>query len=253
MPVSVDDIRRDYRGEGGFPSVWEFTPEDFEPSWQEARKMLPALERAEIDRPMNGLFSFTPDGGPLLGQSREAKGFWIAEAVWITHAIGVGKVMAEWITEGVPSMDISGADVHRFEPYALSPSYILARSAQSFREVYDIIHPQQPMEEPRPLRASPFYPRQQALGAYFLEASGWERPQWFEANESLPGGREVSDRGEWAGRYWSKIVAAEALATRERVALYDMTSLKKAEVGGPGALDFLQGLLRDSSTSQPET
>jgi hypothetical protein len=127
-------------------------------------KMLPALERAEIDRPMNGLFSFTPDGGPLLGESKEAEGFWIAEAVWITHAIGVGKVMAEWITEGVPSMDISGADVHRFEPYALSPSYILARSAQSFREVYDIIHPQQPMEEPRPLRTSPFFPRQQALG-----------------------------------------------------------------------------------------
>jgi glycine cleavage system aminomethyltransferase T/glycine/D-amino acid oxidase-like deaminating enzyme len=242
MPVSVDDIRRDYRGEGEFPSVWEFTPEDFESSWQEARKMLPALERVEIDRPMNGLFSFTPDGGPLLGESREVRGFWIAEAVWITHAIGVGRVMAEWITDGVPSIDISGADVHRFEPYALSPSYVLARSAQSFREVYDIIHPQQPMEEPRPLRASPFYPRQRALGAYFLEASGWERPQWFEANESLLDGREVSDRGEWAGRYWSKIVAAEALATRERVALYDMTSLKKAEVTGPGALDFLQGL-----------
>jgi dimethylglycine oxidase len=178
----------------------------------------------------------------LLGESREAKGFWIAEAVWITHAIGVGRVMAEWITSGEPSMDISGADVHRFEPYALSPSYILARSAQSFREVYDIIHPQQPMEEPRPLRTSPFYPRQKALGAYFLEASGWERPQWFEANESLLDGREVSDRGEWAGRYWSKIVAAEVLATRERVALYDMTSLKKAQVTGPGALDFLQRL-----------
>jgi len=242
MPVSADDIGRNYGGEGEFPSVLEFTSEDFEPTWQEARKMLPALQRVEIDRPMNGLFSFTPDGGPLLGESREVNGFWIAEAVWITHAIGVGKVMAEWITDGVPSIDISGADVHRFEPYALSPSYILARSAQSFREVYDIIHPQQPMEEPRPLRVSPFYPRQKALGAYFLEASGWERPQWFEANESLPGGREVSDRGEWAGRYWSKLVAAEALATRERVALYDMTSLKKAEVSGPGALDFLQRL-----------
>jgi dimethylglycine oxidase len=242
MPVSADDIGRNYGGEGEFPSVLEFTPEDFEPTWREARKMIPALEGVEIDRPMNGLFSFTPDGGPLLGESREVGGFWIAEAVWITHAIGVGKVMAEWITDGVPSIDISGADVHRFEPYALSPSYILARSAQSFREVYDIIHPQQPMEEPRPLRASPFYPRQKELGAYFLEASGWERPQWFEANESLPGGREVPARGEWAGRYWSPVVAAEARATRERAALYDMTSLKRAEVAGPGALTFLQGL-----------
>ena len=242
MPVPVDDIGRNYRGEGEFPSVLEFTPEDFEPTWQEARKMLPALENSRVARPMNGLFSFTPDGGPLLGQSREVEGFWIAEAVWITHAIGVGKVMAEWITDGVPSIDLAGADVHRFEPYALSPSYILARSAQSFREVYDIIHPQQPMDEPRPLRASPFYPRQRELGAYFLEASGWERPQWFETNETLLDGRGVSDRGEWAGRYWSKIVAVEALATRERVALYDMTSLKKAEVSGPGALSFLQEL-----------
>ena len=99
--------------------------------------------------------------------------------------------MAEWITSGEPGMDFSGADVHRFEPYALSPSYILTRSAQSFREVYDIIHPQQPMEEPRPLRTSPFYTRQKELGAYFLEASGWERPQWFEANETLLDGPEV--------------------------------------------------------------
>ena len=192
---------------------------------------------------MNGLFSFTPDGGPLLGESKEAKGFWIAEAVWITHAIGVGKVMAEWLTDGVPSIDLAGADVHRFEPYAKSPAYILARSSQSFREVYDIIHPQQPMEEPRPLRTSPYYSRQKDLGAYFLEASGWERPQWFEANQKLLDGQDdVLGRGEWAGRYWSEIAAAEARATRERVALYDMTSLKRAEVTGPGAMEFLQHL-----------
>jgi dimethylglycine oxidase len=243
MPISADDIRRDYRGEGEFPSVLEFTPEDFEPTWQEARKMIPALKNVEIDRPMNGLFSFTPDGGPLLGESKEAKGFWIAEAVWITHAIGVGKVMAEWLIAGVPSIDLAGADVHRFEPHAKSPAYILARSSQSFREVYDIIHPQQPMEEPRPLRTSPYYSRQKDLGAYFLEASGWERPQWFEANQKLLDGQDdILGRGEWAGRYWSEIAAAEARATREGVALYDMTSLKRAEVTGPGAMEFLQHL-----------
>ena len=242
MPVSPDDIRRNYRGEGELPSVWDFTPEDFEPSWREARKMLPALQNAGIEKPMNGLFSFTPDGGSLLGESREVKGFWIAEAVWITHAIGVGRVMAEWITEGVPGIDIAGADVHRFEPYSSSPDYVLARSAQSFREVYDIIHPEQPIEEPRPLRASPFYVRQEELGAYFLEASGWERPHWFEANRPLLDGQEIPDREEWSGRYWSKVVGAEHLLTRESVALYDMTPLKKAEVRGQGALNFLQRL-----------
>ncbi|MGF1470598.1 MAG: glycine cleavage T C-terminal barrel domain-containing protein, partial [Rubrobacteraceae bacterium] len=201
-----------------------------------------ALENVEIDAPMNGLFSFTPDGGSLLGESREAKGFWVAEAVWVTHAAGVGKVMAEWITSGVPSIDVAGADVHRFEKWALSPAYVEARSSQSFQEVYDIIHPQQPMEEPRPLRTSPFFIRQQELGAYFLEATGWERPHWFEANAPLAESRDIPGRDEWSGRYWSPAVGAEHQITRERVALYDMTSLKRAEVSGPGALEFLQRL-----------
>jgi dimethylglycine oxidase len=241
MPVPPDDILG--HGEASvMPSVMEFTPADFEGAWRDARELLPALQGAEIEEAMNGLFSFTPDGMPLLGESREARGFWVAEAVWITHAAGVGKAVAEWISEGSPGVDVGGCDVHRFEPYAHSPTYVRARGSQAFREVYDIIHPMQPMEEPRPLRTSPFYARQRELGAYFLEASGWERPQWFRANEPLVAGREIPELDDWAGRYWSPVVGAEHQVTRERVALYDMTSLKKAEVTGPGALELLQRL-----------
>ncbi|MGH3088640.1 MAG: glycine cleavage T C-terminal barrel domain-containing protein, partial [Rubrobacteraceae bacterium] len=222
------------------PSVMEFTPEDWEKPWRDAVELLPALEGVEFEKPMNGLFSFTPDGMPMLGESKEVKGFWVAEAVWITHSQGVARAMSEWLVEGTPNTDISGCDVNRFDPNAHSPAYTLARSSQSFQEVYDIIHPQQPMDEPRPLRTSPFYIRQKELGAYFLEANGWERPHWFEANEGLAD--DIPERDEWSGRYWSKVVAAEHRATRERVALYDMTSLKKAEVVGPGALEFLQNL-----------
>jgi glycine cleavage system aminomethyltransferase T/glycine/D-amino acid oxidase-like deaminating enzyme len=196
MPVSPDDILR-YGEAEVFPSVMGFTPEDFEPAWRDAKELLPALRGAEIREAMNGLFSFTPDGMPLIGESREAKGFWVAEAVWITHAIGVCRAVAEWMTSGVPSVDLRECDVHRFESYALSPSYVMTRSCQSFREVYDIIHPQQPMEEPRSLRTSPFYPRQKELGAYFLEASGWERPHWYTANEPLVAGRDI----EWIERH----------------------------------------------------
>ena len=241
MPISADDIPKFEEAEV-MPSIMEFTPEDFQPTLDEARRMLPVLQDVKIDAPMNGLFSFTPDGGPLLGESREAKGFWVAEAVWVTHAAGIGKAMAEWITAGSPTVDLASADIHRFEKWALSPAYVKARSSQSFQEVYDIIHPQQPMEEPRPLRTSPFYIRQRELGAYFLEASGWERPHWFEANAPLVEGRDIPDRDEWSGRYWSPIVGAEHQITRERVALYDMTALKRAEVDGPGALEFLQRL-----------
>ncbi|QYJ16961.1 Dimethylglycine oxidase [Rubrobacter xylanophilus DSM 9941] len=237
MPVDPDDIGRS--GEG-MPSIMEFTPEDFRGPWEEARRMLPALRQAEIERGINGLFSFTPDGGPLLGPSTAVRGFWVAEAIWVTHAAGAARAVAEWMVEGAPQVDLGGLDVSRFDEYARSPSYVMARSSQSFREVYDIIHPMQPMEEPRPLRTSPFYPRQRELGAYFLEASGWERPQWYAANEPLVAGRDIPERDDWSGRYWSPIVGAEHQITREAGGLFDLASLKKAEVGGPGALAFLQ-------------
>ncbi len=242
MPVSPDEIPRRFGPDGEMPSIMDFTPEDFEGPWEETRRLLPALRETGIERGINGLFSFTPDGGSLLGQSREVRGFWMAEAVWVTHAAGAARMIAEWMTDGAPSIDPSGLDVHRFDEYQRSPSYVLARSSQSFQEVYDVIHPQQPMDDPRPLRTSPFYPRQRELGAYFLEASGWERPQWYGANDSLLAGYDVPEIEEWAGRYWSPIVGAEHLATREGGALFELASLKKAEVEGPGALDFLQKL-----------
>ncbi|AHY45911.1 FAD dependent oxidoreductase [Rubrobacter radiotolerans] len=241
MPVAPERISA-HDEAPTMPSIMEFTPEDFEEAWRDARELLPALEAAEADEAMNGLFSFTPDGMPLIGESREARGFWIAEAVWVTHAAGVGKAVAEWMTSGTPEIDLRECDIHRFEPFARSPAYVVARSSQAFREVYDIVHPMQPMEEPRPLRTSPFYVRQRELGAYFLEASGWERPQWYRANEPHVAGRDIRELDGWAGRYWSPVVGAEHLLTRERVALYDMTSLKKAEVRGPGALAFLERL-----------
>jgi glycine/D-amino acid oxidase-like deaminating enzyme len=119
MPVSPDEILR-YGEADVFPSVMQFTPEDFEPARRDAQDLLPALRSAEIREAMNGLFSFTPDGMPLIGESREARGFWVAEAVWITHAMGVSRAVAEWMTSGVPSVDLRECDIHRFEPYALT-------------------------------------------------------------------------------------------------------------------------------------
>ncbi|EQD85210.1 glycine cleavage system aminomethyltransferase T [Saccharopolyspora erythraea NRRL 2338] len=235
----------------GMASVHPFTPQDFKKPWSDACDLLPVLGGTDITEGMNGLFLFTSDGMPVLGPSNEVGNFWAAEAVWITHAAGVGKAMAEWMTSGVPEIDLRAADIRRFEGFAHSPSYVGERSAQSFREVYDIIHPQQPPEHPRPLRTSPFYPRQQELGGVFLEANGWERPHWFESNGSLADGRAIAEPGPWAGRYWSPIVGAEHQVTRERAAMYDMTSLARAEVSGRGALELLQRLTTNQLDRPP--
>jgi glycine cleavage system aminomethyltransferase T/glycine/D-amino acid oxidase-like deaminating enzyme len=242
LPVDPDDILSVEEAEV-MPTVLRFTEEDFAPAWEATRNLLPSTQETKVEEGINGLFSFTTDGMPLLGESSTVKGFWTAEAVWVTHSAGVGRAVAEWLVDGSSSsFDLHECDVNRFEEHQLAPDYVLERDCQNYAEVYDIRHPLQPMESPRPLRTSPFYARQQDLGAVFLEASGWERPQWYAANEGLVTGRDIPQPDEWAAQFWSPIVGAEAQATRESVALYDMTALKRLEVEGPGAVALLQRL-----------
>ncbi|MFJ3656465.1 FAD-dependent oxidoreductase [Streptomyces nigra] len=242
MPVRADDILP-VDTAGGRPSVLDFTEDDFAPAWTETRSLLPATREAKVEDGINGLFSFTTDNFPLLGESPDVKGFWVAEAVWVTHSAGVGRAMAEWLVDGhCSSFDLHECDVNRFEPHQLAPEYVLTRDCRNFVEVYDILHPLQPSGEPRPLRTSPFHVRQREHGAYFLEAGGWERPQWYASNARLLNGRSIPTPDDWAARYWSPIVGAEAQATRETVALYDMTPLKRLEVSGPGAAALLERL-----------
>jgi glycine cleavage system aminomethyltransferase T len=150
--------------------------------------------------------------------------------------------MAEWIVDGTASVDLHECDLTRFEAHQLSPSFIRDRGIQNYVEVYDIVHPLQPMEEPRPLRTSPFYEREAELGAYFLEGGGWERPHWYGVNEALLARYEVPGRNAWAARYWHPIVGAEARATRDGAAMFDVTPLKRITVEGPGAAAFLDRL-----------
>ncbi|MGY1793012.1 FAD-dependent oxidoreductase [Geodermatophilus sp. SYSU D00525] len=247
MPVDLRELPQgDGVRESAMPSMLPFTEEDFAPAWEQSRLLLPSLRSSKIDSGFNGVFSFTPDGAPLIGESRDVAGFWIAEAVWVTHSAGVARSVAQLLVDGRSELDLHGCDVHRFEDVQLAPEYVSETSQQNFVEVYDVVHPLQPRLSPRDLRVSPFHARQQELGAVFLEAAGWERPHWYEANahlvDELPAEWVPPERDTWAGRFWSPIAAAEAWKTRTAVAVYDMTPLKRLEVSGPGALTLLQRL-----------
>ncbi len=224
------------------PSIISFTPEHFSGPWSDAVELLPALRGVEIAEAMNGMFSFTPDAFPLIGEAANVQGFWVAEAVWVTHGGGVGQAIAEMITDGVSDLDLHDCDLNRFDPHAHSQTYIKARGAQQYDEIYDIIHPLQPLEHPRPLRVPPFHDRERALGAVFFEARGWERPQWHESNASLLDEFPVPSREGWSGRFWSPIAGAEHQAVRARAGLFDMSTLYRIEVTGPGACELLDRL-----------
>ena len=243
LVVEADDIL-DHEEAPIAPAEMSFTPEHFESGMAAAREVLPSLEGAGLTRKFNGLFSFTTDGFPVLGESPQVRGFWSAQAVWITHAGGVGKAVAEWIVNGEPTIDLRECDIRRFHPHALSRPYVRARAAQQYREVYDIIHPRQQMANPRNIRLTPFFARQRELGAVFVENAGWERPQWYDANQDLLDTLSVAgeSRAGWAAREWSPTVAAEHAATRERAALFDLSPFAKFEVTGAGALEALQRL-----------
>ena len=232
-------------GEGPMPSLMPFTPGDFEVAEAEAERLLPPLRGrmrpADPGRSINGMFSFTPDAGSIVGESAAVRGVWICEAVWVTHAGGFGRHVAEWIVQGEPSIDLAEADANRFYPFMTTPPYVLERGKQQYREVYDILHPRQQMARPRRLRLTPFYARHEALGAEFVTGAGWERPEWFEANAGLvPPEAPWLDRDGWAAMFWSPIEGAEHLATRSRVALFDLTPFAKFDVEGPDALAYLE-------------
>lgn len=225
-------------------STLAFTPEDFEGSWKTAVELMPRIGPAGLGEAFDGVFSFTPDGYPLIGESLEARGFWVAESVWITHSVGVARALSEWILDGQAEVDVHEADVHRFEPFQRSTAYFVPRSITNHDEVYDVHHPLEPVHRPRPLRVSPWVGRHRELGAVFVEGQGWERPAWFEANDGLAErlGLDVAPREDWHARWWSPIAVAEHVATRRSAGLFDLTPLRRVEVEGERAFEWLMGL-----------
>ncbi len=258
MPVDLDELPAydpDEITSERMPSSLTFTPEDFEREWELSRQILPELAQTDIQRGFNGIFSFTPDGGSLVGESRNVNGFFVAEAVWVTHGCGVAKAVAELIARGHSSTDLSGLDLNRFEDVQTTPEYVSETSQQNFREIYDVLHPLQPRVSPRDVRLSPFNEQQKKLGAVFLEAAAWERPHWYEANaallDELPEEWRAPEREAWADQFHSPIAAVEAWKTRTNVAMFDMTQLKRFEVKGPGAGRLLHGLTTSSMLRKP--
>ena len=226
-------------------------PERFESLAEGALSLVPAMQHAEVVKMINGPEAFTPDGEFILGES-DVRGFFVA-AGFCAHGIagagGVGKVMAEWIAEGEPEMDVWRMDIRRFGPQYRSRDYARERAYEIYARYYDIHYPNEEREAGRPLKMAPTYSRLAGLGAVFGEKSGWERPNWFANNER----QDLEDRRPrgWAGQHWSTAIAAEHLATRERAGLFDESSFAKTEVSGRAAEAFLQRVCANDVDVEP--
>jgi glycine cleavage system aminomethyltransferase T/glycine/D-amino acid oxidase-like deaminating enzyme len=214
----------------------------FEEIAENSRKRVPLMEDVKVTKLINGPEAFTPDNEFCLGES-DVSGFFVA-AGFCAHGLagagGMGKLMAEWIVEGEPGLDVWEMDIRRFGPQYQSPSYTLKRTKEVYESYYDIRYPGHERQAGRPLRVSSAYPWHAEHGAAFGEKSGWERVNWYSANEAA-GDERLRPRG-WAGMHWSPAIGVEALATRSTAGLYDESSFSKLEISGPGAADLLERL-----------
>jgi 4-methylaminobutanoate oxidase (formaldehyde-forming) len=209
---------------------------------ENSKRRVPAMDEITVTKLINGPEAFTPDNEFCLGET-EVAGFFVC-AGFCAHGLagagGIGRVMAEWIAEGEPGLDLWEMDIRRFGSQYRSPAYTHARIKETYETYYDIRYPNHERSAGRPLRVSPVNSWHREHGAAFGEKSGWERVNWYESNAAA-GDESLRPRG-WAGRHWSPAIGAEHRATRERVAIFDESSFAKLEIEGPGAAAFLEGL-----------
>jgi 4-methylaminobutanoate oxidase (formaldehyde-forming) len=236
-PGRLDSIPADFNGR-----LLEEDWDRFEEIVENSKRRVPAMDEITVTKLINGPEAFTPDNEFCLGET-EVAGFF-ACAGFCAHGLagagGIGRVMAEWIAEGEPSLDLWEMDIRRFGAQYRSPAYTHARIEETYETYYDIRYPNHERSAGRPLRVSPVNAWHREHGASFGEKSGWERVNWYESNAAA-GEESLRPRG-WAGQHWSPAIGAEHRATRERVAIFDETSFAKLEIEGPGAAAFLEGL-----------
>lgn len=203
---------------------------------------VPAMATAPIRKVINGPEAFTPDNEFCLGPT-PVKGFYVA-AGFCAHGIagagGVGREMAAWLLDGSPTMDLWEMDVRRFGAQYKSFSYTLARVVENYESYYDIRYPGDDRKSGRPLKISSAYEWHKNHGAVFGEKSGWERVNYYTSNENAA--FESLRPTGWAGKNWSTAIVTEAMATREKIGLYDESSFSKIEISGHGAAAYLEFL-----------
>ncbi|MGK2851326.1 MAG: GcvT family protein [Candidatus Limnocylindrales bacterium] len=224
---------------GGFV---EFGPDwdHFAPVLAAARQRVPELASIGFSHYLRAPESFTPDSNFQLGFVPEVPGLFVAAGLnsqGIIFGPGVGRAAAEWIVAGHPTMDLAEVDVARMDRWMDQRAFLRERTVESLGGLYELHWPGKQPRTARGIRRVPLYEPLRAAGAAFGQAAGWERANWFE-----PGVVEPQVRYDFGAPSWFPAVREEVRATREAVALFDLSTYAKFQVAGPGALAGLQRL-----------
>ncbi len=210
------------------------------PMIESAIARIPVLEQIGIAHFMNGPESFTPDTSQLMGKVAELDNYFVAagfNSIGIMSSAGVGKVMADWIKQDCPPMDLWEVDIQRYDPVATTDEFLAARMAESVHSQFDMHWPYKQKKTGRDLKHSPLHDSFRQQGAVFGVSGVWERPFYFAKDQ-----HETKQRYSYEAQFWWPCAKREAQILKYHVGLIELSPFTKIKVTGPGALRFLQQL-----------
>lgn len=233
-------------GMDGIPKNFSFG--EINPDWDRmmpyieiAMERIPALKDAGIHKFFCGPESFTPDGGPLMGEAPELKNFYVAaglNSLGILQGGGVGKIMAQWIVDGYCPVESLHIDIARCFPFQGNQKFLTDRTVETLGLQYQLIWPNFANKSARNVRKTAIHEQLAKAGAFFTEGMGWEIPDWY-----APAGKEAKvEKYSWKRQNWFEYLAEEHKACREDVIFMDVTSMSKFLVQGRDAEKVLNNI-----------
>ncbi|MEL6475893.1 MAG: FAD-dependent oxidoreductase [Pseudomonadota bacterium] len=243
MLVGIYEIEHKHWNMDGAPWDYgfELIPEDFDRIEKELEigfNRYPALANVGIKRWVNGAFTFTPDGNPLVGPVPGVPGYWCACGVMagFLQGGGVGKALAEWMIHGEPEEDIYGMDIARYGAFASQREYLKQMTGQFYSRRFVMSYPNEQLWAGRPLKKAPAYDAMEAEGARFGESWGLEVPIYFAP-------KDFEEERSLKRSNAHPIVAEECKTVRTGCGMVDTSGFSRFEVTGPGARDWLDRIM----------
>jgi dimethylglycine dehydrogenase len=238
---SVDGTPWDYGETDLLPSRLD----DLIPTLEKGFERFPRVAEAGIKNIINGPFTFTPDGNPLVGPVRGINNYWVAcgSMAGFSQGGGIGLTLAQWMIEGEPEGDVFGMDVARYGDFA-TQAYTLDKATEFYERRMDVPFPNEDWPAARPSKVTPIYERQKTSNACFGASFGQEIPLWY-----APEGTDPVDIPTFYRSNAFDVIGEEARHVRNQVGLMDASSFSKYEVTGPGAKAWLDKILASKISS----
>ncbi len=249
-PWRVDGIPADFSF-GELPPDWD----RMGPFLEQTMSRIPISAEVGIRKFFCGPESFTPDLAPVVGEAPELRNYFVAaglNSIGILTGGGIGRVIAHWIVNGRPDVDITGMNIDRLHAYQANPEYRATRTVESLGMVYATHYPGRSMRTARGAKLSPIHGKLVAQRAFFRDVSGWEGADWYAPEGSLqPGEAPTAGELSWGRQDWYGNWEAEHRACRDGVILMDMSFMAKFAVQGRDAGRELDRLSANAVDGEP--